>query len=189
MNRIKIMAMITLATFAFVSCSSNENKSKIQAEVISLDGPDLKDMPHFKLSYLDGTPFDSKSLEGKVVFVDFWATWCAPCLFEIPSMVEMGHKYKDNGFEVVGITVQSGSQKDIQPTIDKLKMDYHVLHGNDEVMDAFGGIYGFPTNFLITREGKIYKNFLGVYHNKHKVVEKDVRYLLGLDTKSNEIIG
>lgn len=189
MNRIKIMAMITLTVFAFASCSSNDNKSKIKAEVISLESSDLKDMPSFELSYLDGSPFDSKSLEGKVVFVDFWATWCGPCLFEIPSMVEMGHKYKDDGFEVVGITVQSGSQEDIQPTIDKLKMDYHVLFGDDEVMDAFGGIYGFPTNFLITRKGKIYKNFLGVFHDKHKVVEKDVRYLLGLDEKSTELIG
>ena len=68
------MALMTLATFVFVSCSSNENKGKIQAEVISLDSPDLKDMPHFELLYFDGTPFDSKSLEGKVVFVDFWAT-------------------------------------------------------------------------------------------------------------------
>lgn len=177
---------MTISFLTLVSCSSNENKRQIQAEVISLDSDDLKAMPHFELTYLDGSPFDSKSLEGKVVFVDFWATWCGPCLFEIPAMVEMGHKYKEDGFEVVGITVQSGSQEDIQPTVDKLKMDYHVLIGNDEVMDAFGGIYGFPTNFLITREGKIYKNFLGVFHEKDKVVEKDVRYLLGLDEKPSK---
>ena len=145
--------------------------------------------PEFSLKSLSGEDFNLADQRGKVVMLNFWATWCGPCLFEIPSMVEMGHKYKDDGFEVVGITVQSGSQEDIQPTIDKLKMDYHVLLGNDEVMDAFGGIYGFPTNFLITREGKIYKNFLGVYHDKHKVVEKDVRYLLGLETKSTELIG
>ncbi|MCH8927587.1 MAG: TlpA family protein disulfide reductase [Candidatus Marinimicrobia bacterium] len=189
MIRINILIMFAMSFLTLVSCSSNENKSKIQAEVISLDSPDLKDMPHFELSYLDGSHFDSKSLEGKVVFVDFWATWCGPCLFEIPSMVEMGHKYKDDGFEIVGIAVQSGSQEDIQPTIDKLKMDYHVLIGDDEVMDAFGGIYGFPTNFLITRKGKIYKTFLGVYPEKDKVVEKDVRYLLGLDAESTELIG
>ena len=183
-----ILVMMTMGFLTFVSCSSNENKSQIQAEVISLDSADLKEMPHFALTYLDGRPFDSKSLEGKVVFVDFWATWCGPCLFEIPAMVEMSHKYKEDGFEVVGIAVQSGSQEDIQPTIDKLKMDYHVLIGNDEVMDAFGGIYGFPTNFLITREGKIYKNFLGVFHEKEKVVEKDVRYLLGLDENPSKEI-
>lgn len=185
----KILAMITVSILTLVSCSSNDNKSKIQAEVISLDAADLKEMPNFRLKYLDGTPFDSKSLEGKVVFIDFWATWCGPCLFEIPSMVEMSHKYKDDGFEVVGITIQSGDPEEIQPTIDKLKMDYHVLIGNDEVMDAFGGIYGFPTNFIINKEGKIYKKFLGVYHEKEKVVESDIRYLLGLDSESTELTG
>jgi len=186
--KMNIMAIMIIGALTLVSCSSNENGNKAEAKSVALDKSDMKEMPHFELTYVDGRPFDSKSLEGKVVFVDFWATWCGPCLFEIPTMVEMGHKYKEYGFEVVGITVQSGGSNDIKPTVDKLKMDYHVL-GNDEVMNAFGGVYGFPTNFLITKNGKIYRNFLGVYPEKAKVVEKDVRYLLGLDANPTEEIG
>ena len=146
-------------------------------------------MPPFKLFYLDGTPFDSRSLEGKVLFVDFWATWCAPCLHEIPSMVEMAKKYKEYGFEVVGVTIQSGDSEDILPTAERLKMNYHVLIGDEKIMNDFGGIYGFPTNFLITKKGNIYKKYLGVYPNKAEGVEKEIRFLLGLEVKPVEEIG
>ena len=189
MNIYKIVLILGIAAVSFGSCSEAESTSKIEAKSLSLDESELRKMPPFKLAYLDGTPFDSKSLEGKVLFIDFWATWCGPCLHEIPSMVEMGKKYKEYGFEVVGITVQSGDAGDIQPTIDRLKMDYHVLIGDEETMSLFGGIYGFPTNFLITKKGNIYRKFLGVYPNKDEVVEKDIRFLLGLDESPIEETG
>lgn len=189
MNLNKVILMLGVAVFSFGSCSSDNSAGKIEAKSVSLEESELRKMPNFKLSYLDGSPFDSDSLKGKVLFVDFWATWCGPCLHEIPDMVEMGKKYKEYGFEVVGITVQSGDAEDINPTIERLKMDYHVLIGNEETMKSFGGIYGFPTNFLITKKGNIYKKFLGVYPNKAAVVEKDIRFLLGLDENPNEEIG
>jgi len=189
LNINKVILILGAAAISFGSCSSDNSTSKIEAKSLSLNESELRKMPNFKLTQLDGTPFDSKSLEGKVLFVDFWATWCAPCLHEIPSMVEMGKKYKEYGFEVVGVTVQSGDAGDINPTVERLNMDYHVLIGDEKTMSAFGGIYGFPTNFLITKKGNIYKKFLGVYPNKAKIVEKDIRFLLGLDEKVSEEIG
>ena len=188
MNINRVILILVVAAFSFGSCSSDNSAIKIEAKSLSLDEFELREMPPFKLIYLDGAPFDSKSLEGKVLFIDFWATWCGPCLHEIPSMIEMGKKYKEYGFEVVGITVQSGDAEDIQPTIDRLNMDYHVLIGDEETMSAFGGIYGFPTNFLIHKKGNIYRKFLGVYPNKAEVVEKDISLLLGLDEKPIEEI-
>ena len=189
MNINRVICILGVAVFSFGSCSSDNSASKIEAKSLSLNESELRKMPNFKLTQLDGTPFDSKSLEGKVLFVDFWATWCAPCLHEIPDMVEMGKKYKEYGFEVVGVTVQSGDAGDIKPTAERLNMDYHVLIGDEKTMRAFGGIYGFPTNFLITKKGNIYKKFLGVYPNKAEIVEKDIRFLLGLDEKPGEGIG
>ena len=179
-----MMAGITALTMA--ACSSNDSGSKVEAKSLSIDEAELRPMPHFELEYLDGTPFDSNSLKGKVLFVDFWATWCGPCLHEIPDMIEMRRKYKEYGFEVVGVTVQSGDADDIMPTVERLEMDYHVLIGNEKVMESFGGIWGFPTNFIITKKGNIYKKFLGVYPDKAAVVEKDIRLLLGLDNISSE---
>ena len=179
----KLILILGLAALMFGSCSSDNSANRVEAKSLSPEETELRKMPNFKLTYLDGTPFDSKSLEGKVLFIDFWATWCGPCLHEIPSMVEMGKKYKEYGFEVVGITVQSGDEDDIRPTVERLNMDYHVLIGDEETMNLFGGIYGFPTNFLITKKGNIYKKFLGVYPDKADVVEKDIRFLLGLDEK------
>ena len=189
MNINRTILILVTAVFSFGSCSSDNSASKIEAKSLSLDESELREMPNFKLTYLNGSPFDSKSLEGKVLFIDFWATWCGPCLHEIPSMVAMGKKYKEYGFEVVGITVQSGDAEDIKPTMDRLNMNYHVLLGDEATMNAFGGIYGFPTNFLITKKGNIYRKFLGVYPNKEEVVEKDIRFLLGLDEKPLEEIG
>jgi len=186
LNINRVILILVIAVFSFGSCSSDNSAIKIEAKSLSLDESELRKMQPFKLTYLDGTPFNSKSLEGKVLFIDFWATWCGPCLHEIPSMVEMGKKYKEYGFEVVGITVQSGDAEDIEPTIDRLNVDYHVLIGDEVTMSAFGGIYGFPTNFLITKKGNIYRKFLGVYPNKAEVVEKDIRFLLGLDEKPSE---
>lgn len=188
MNINKVILILGVAAFSFGSCSSDNSASKIEAKSLSLEESELRKMPNFNLTYLDGTPFDSESLQGKVLFVDFWATWCGPCLLEIPSMVEMGNKYKEYGFEVVGVTIQSGDAEDIMPTVNRLNMDYHVLMGDEKTMNAFGGIYGFPTNFLITKKGNIYKKFLGVYPNKAEVLEKDIRFLLGLDDEPSEDI-
>ncbi len=97
---------------------------------------------------------------------------------EIPSHLELYEAHRDEGFEVVGITVQSGGADDIRPLVERLGITYPVLVGDDDVIRAFGGVEGFPTNFLVTKNGKVFKRFLGVYPNKKELVEKDVIDLL-----------
>src|SRR5712692_676650 len=80
-------------------------------------------MPAFELERLDGTRFSSKALAGKVALVDFWATWCQPCLEEIPFWNQLQKGYAERGFTVLGVTVQSGWASDIQSDIEKLKLE------------------------------------------------------------------
>jgi cytochrome c biogenesis protein CcmG, thiol:disulfide interchange protein DsbE len=141
-------------------------------------GQALQPVPTFDLESVDGTRFTSKALEGKVVLVDFWATWCQPCIAEIPQWNELYARYQSKGLVVVGMTIRSGWASDIKPDAAKLKMAYPVVVGNDDVEKAFGGIWGFPTTFLVNRKRQIYKKYTGTYPQKQTQIEADIQKLL-----------
>ena len=138
----------------------------------------LQPVPAFDLESIDGTRFTSKALAGKVVLVDFWATWCGPCTAEIPQWNELYTRYQSKGLVVVGMTIRSGWASDIKPDAAKLKMAYPVVVGNDDVEKGFGGIWGFPTTFLVNRKGQIYKKYTGTYPQKQAQIEADIQRLL-----------
>ena len=138
----------------------------------------LRPMPGFDLESIEGARFTSKALEGKVVLVDFWATWCQPCIEEIPQWNELYTRYQGKGFVVLGMTIRSGWASDIKPDAQKLKIAYPVVVGNDEVEKGFGGIWGFPTTFLVNRKGQIYKKYTGTYPQKQAQIEPDIQKLL-----------
>ena len=139
----------------------------------------LKSVPTFDLESINGSRLSSKALEGKVVLVDFWATWCQPCIEEIPHWNELHARYQAKGFVVLGMTIRSGWASDIKPDAEKLKIAYPVVVGNDDVEKGFGGIWGFPTTFLVNRNGQIYKKYTGSYPQKQAQIEADIQKLLG----------
>ena len=138
----------------------------------------LKSAPAFDLESINGSRLSSKALEGKVVLVDFWATWCQPCIEEIPCWNELHARYQAKGFVVLGMTIRSGWASDIKPDAEKLKIAYPVVVGNDDVEKGFGGIWGFPTTFLVNRKGQIYKKYTGTYPQKQAQIEADIQKLL-----------
>ena len=138
----------------------------------------LQPAPAFNLESIGGTRFTSKALEGKVVLLDFWATWCQPCIEEIPRWNDLYARYQGKGFVVLGMTIRSGWASDIKPDAGKLKITYPVVVGNDDVEKGFGGIWGFPTTFLVNRKGQIYKKYTGTYPQKQTQIEADIQKLL-----------
>jgi len=118
---------------------------------------------NFTLKDLDGKDVSLASFKGKVVLLDFWATWCGPCKIEIPWFMEFHQKYKDRGFTVVGISSDDTIDK-LKPFAAEYKMNYPVLQGlgRDDVHDAFGPVYGLPTTLLIGRDGRICKTHMGL---------------------------
>ena len=134
-------------------------------------------MPSFTLaSAVDDSVIDSNSLAGKVLLINFWATWCGPCREEIPSLIELRKEFGKDGFEVVGISMDEGGRRLVSRFSEKMNINYPLVMGNSKVARAFGGIIGIPQSFLVDRDGKIVNSYAGLIN--HDVLEKDIKELL-----------
>jgi thiol-disulfide isomerase/thioredoxin len=105
-------------------------------------------------------PVKMTDYKGKVVILNFWATWCGPCKVEIPSFVELYAKYKDKGLVIVGVSIDD-SPEQLQSFMKEYRMNYPVLQMKPEVEDFWGPFYGYPTTFVIARDGSICTKHLG----------------------------
>ena len=98
---------------------------------------------------------------GKVVVLDFWATWCPPCRAEIPGLIELQKKYQAQGLIIVGVSVDQASADTVKSFAKKMGINYPVVMAESKVVAAYGGIEGLPTTFIIDRAGRIVKQHLG----------------------------
>ena len=117
--------------------------------------------PEFTVNELKGHSLDSRSLRGKVVLVDFWATWCVPCEEEIPHLVEWQKKYDAQGLQVVGLSMDD-TVSPVKTYVEKHKMEYPVAMADDKTIAGFGGVLGLPVNIVIGRDGKQIAKHVGV---------------------------
>jgi len=118
--------------------------------------------PEFALQDAHGQTVRLSDFKGKVVMVDFWATWCGPCKIEIPWFIEFQRKYKDRGFSVIGISLDEGGWQAVRPFVEEAKMNYPVLIGNDELASKYGGVDVLPTTFIIDKQGRIVATHQGL---------------------------
>ncbi len=131
--------------------------------------------PAFSLTDLSGRTLNLADYRGKVVLLDFWATWCGPCRIEIPGFVELQNRYRDQGFVVIGISTDDGPEP-VREFYKEYKMNYTVAMDNDKVGVLYGGIFGLPTTFLIGRDGRIYAKHMGA--TELSVFEDEIKELL-----------
>ncbi|SRR5579875_1600514 len=133
------------------ACVSGQNEQKTTAKAAK----DRKPAPEFTLTDASGQYIKLSDYRGKVVLLNFWATWCGPCALEIPWFEQFEQQYKSKGFEVVGISMDEDGWKAVKPYIAEHKVNYRVLLGNDSVAALYGGVDSLPTTFIIDREGRI----------------------------------
>ncbi len=131
----------------------------------------------FKIKDMNGKEFNLAGVKGKVVLLNFWATWCPPCKEEIPSFVELQAQYRDQGLVIVGISVDDTIDQ-LKPFAREFQMNYPVLAGadRDDVQEAYGPMLGIPVSVLISRDGLICKRFLGGASKQQ--FEREIKALL-----------
>ena len=116
--------------------------------------------PNFSLSDMDGRPLTLSSYRGKVVLLDFWATWCEPCREETPRFVDLQNKYGNQGLQIIGVSMDDSAEP-VRDFYKSFKMNYPVVMGNAGIGTQYGGILGLPIAFLIGRDGRIRARYRG----------------------------
>ncbi len=134
-------------------------------------------MPAFALSdVVTGESVDSDFFSGKALLVTFFATWCPPCMQEVPDLIRLQNKYEGRGFSVVALSVDEGGSKTVRKFIERRSVNYPVLMADRSTAQKFGGVVGIPTSFLINRNGTVVKKYPGYVH--HMILENDIKKIL-----------
>jgi thiol-disulfide isomerase/thioredoxin len=134
-------------------------------------------MPPFLVNDLDGNVISTAGWHGKVVLLNFWATWCPPCRDEIPEMIELATRYKDR-LQIIGVSQDDASPQEVRAFAKEMGMNYPIVMGSRAFSAEYGGVPALPTSFVINSDGRIVQKHVGLY--PIEVYESEVRSLLGL---------
>lgn len=158
--------------FVVIGLICSQTPSALAQEVPSAGAP----APGWKLTGLDGKTVKLSDFRGKVVILNFWATWCMPCRVEIPHFVELQKQYGDRGLAIIGVSLDEQGPEVVKKFVKQIGMNYLVVTGNEKIVAAYGGIEGIPTTFVIDRKGRIVRGYIG--YNDKAVFEKEIQSLL-----------
>jgi peroxiredoxin len=146
------------------------------SKIAFLENTARKPAPNFTLLDSTGAKVTLASLKGKVVLLNFWATWCGPCQVEIPWFIEFNKTYKARGLAVVGVSMDEDGWKSVKPYLATKKIDYPIVVGTEDVAKAYGGVDSLPSTFIIDRDGKIAFSHSGLVGKD--TYETEIRSLL-----------
>ena len=172
---VRISAAVVAALLALPGCSPAPRT--VRAATVKPD-KERKQAPDFTLKDANGHTVRLSDYRGKVVLLDFWATWCGPCKIEIPWFQEFERQYKDKGFAVIGVAMDEEGWNVVKPFAQHMSINYRVVVGDDAIGDLYanGGIDALPTTFLIDRGGRIASIHVGL--SSKSDFEDDIQELL-----------
>ncbi|MCF7805567.1 MAG: TlpA family protein disulfide reductase [Candidatus Marinimicrobia bacterium] len=165
-----LLAMVIAGGVAFIGTysSAQSGVSLDSQEAISYKpNADVKpEAPNFQLQTIDGKTVQLDDYRGKVVVLNFWATWCPPCRKEIPDFVKLTETKNPEKFVILGVTLQSGTTEEIQKFAENMNMNYPVLTGDSKYLakltQVYGGVSAIPTTFIIGPDGKVQDRYVGI---------------------------
>jgi thiol-disulfide isomerase/thioredoxin len=164
----------TQAAWQQSSASSASDSAALGSDDAALQTLPLED--------LNGKQVTLGDYKGKVVLVNFWATWCGPCHIETPWLIDFQQKYGPRGFVILGVAMDEEGKKIVAPFVaselydvngQKESINYPILLGNDDIGDKFGGLEGYPTNMLFSRDGRKVKTLIGL--EDYDEIDKDIQ--------------
>jgi thiol-disulfide isomerase/thioredoxin len=175
MQHFRYLLAALLLLLSPVWSSAQQDQDQDSRPVIRfVRNPDLA--PDFKLTALDGKPLTLAALQGKVVLLNFWATWCGPCRAEVPDLVALQDRYKDR-LQIIGLNVDD-EEADIKQYVEETGINYPVAMTSNDVRIQFGGIPALPTSFVLDTEGRVVQKHVGLWNPG--VYETEIRALLGM---------
>lgn len=134
----------------------------------------IDSMPSFSLpDVVTGDTVDSNVFDGKTLLVTFFATWCPPCIQEIPDLISLQNEYEKKGFSVVALSVDQGGMGVVRKLVEKRSINYPVLLANGATARDFGGVGGIPTSFLFDSKGLMVKKYPG--YVPHVILENAIK--------------
>ena len=158
----KLTLVLLLASFAGLCFSSAQAAVKV---------------PDFALPAIqDKKMVDINKFRGKAVLINFWATWCGPCVQEIPSLISLQNEFGPQGLAVIGVSMDQNGEGPVQKLIEKTGINYPVVMGDDKISRDFGGIFGIPASFLVDQSGTVRKRFNG--WTSHEAFVEGVKQVL-----------
>lgn len=132
--------------------------------------------PAWELRDLEGELVKSADFKGKVVVLNFWATWCPPCRMEIPGFVDVQEKYEDQGVAIIGVSLDEAGPAVVRQFAEEMEINYPVVMGDPKIVGAFGGVRALPTTYFIDREGNLRNVHAGFL--SQSALEKTIEPLL-----------
>lgn len=161
----KRLFLLWLFLFVITGCSQGDKGQSLSGEA-----------PDFKLPAVDGSMVSLSDYSSKVIVVDFWATWCPPCLEMIPVLSKLHRQYGDKGVVVLGVSLDQEGLEALSAFVHENLIPYKILMGDKRITRAFGGISSIPTLYIIDREGRLVRKLAG-YHSFSELEEQVKRYL------------
>jgi peroxiredoxin len=166
MNK-SLPAILLVAALATSGCSrapstDSDSTTSSSAAPNTVAAASADPAPAWTLMDLDGKPVSLSDFKGKVVVLDFWATWCPPCRAEIPHFIEIQNEFKDKGVTVVGVSVDSTGPADVAKFVKDNGMNYPIVMADEKTAEAYGADQGIPTTMVIDKNGNIVGRHLGL---------------------------
>jgi cytochrome c biogenesis protein CcmG/thiol:disulfide interchange protein DsbE len=146
---------VLVVTGALLLTNAACNRQETRTRKVVKSDAERKLAPDFTLKDANGRTVTLSEYKGKVVLLNFWATWCGPCKIEIPWFMDFEQQYKDRGFAVLGVSMDEEGWEAVKPYVEEKRINYRVALGNDSVGDLYGGIESLPTTFVIDRDGRV----------------------------------
>ena len=187
MNRTSRLIIFMLILGVFVGCSSEQNSSQTKKKPQALEQLDpysAKLYPaqreakarDFSVTQVNGNTFQLSEHRGKVVLLNIWATWCAPCREEVPDFVELYSEYRDEGLVVLGVSIDKQGESVVKPFMEKYEVNYPIVIDKGEILEKYGPTMGIPTTYIIGKEGNL--EYFAVGRLTSKELEPRLKKLL-----------